>query len=301
MCQSSSNEVCKKLFDYKKYPTFIQISNGQSREINPERTVEGFTLYTENLKQIDFRLNCNQYPAQKERFPAFVIHLNTTRQETCRYLENFRKYSDNFYAGPTAAQPFLQIDYSWKTSLNYSGPLSPSIIEAFYQEYSKEPFGDWPIKDGLNCKRKLSFLIYGSRKPRFQDIADEFMENYVFGSVSSYEFNEIYTGQLSINSEDLPALAITNKRKTQFYIVKNIDKDASRKALIDGLCHNLNRNMTHSLRPLTRDNQQIKSEKQEAAIFMLLGFLLICAVYCILIMFKHKIQFRRKKIHKFVV
>ena len=76
------SKECKRLFSYPGYPTFIVISNNESKSISPERTIEAFINETEKLKSLNLTIPCPIFPQDfTNNYPAFILKGNDSNHQ----------------------------------------------------------------------------------------------------------------------------------------------------------------------------------------------------------------------------
>lgn len=232
-CNAIENrQECKSLFKYTGYPTFVIISRGRSKSISPQRTIESFINETERLKKIDYSVSCASFQTEfDQNYPAFVLSNGKTVVEKCNQLQKiiniYPQVKSHLYINSTDSEieSFVAITSQGK-NITYNGKEEIQSLIDFMKELIMVPFGEWNYSDASSIDKRIGLLIHSTHSQylSFSKIIMPYSDIFSLCKIDSGYFSKIFP-KYKIGSINLPFFAISNKKKTKFFIFENVLKD----------------------------------------------------------------------------
>lgn len=223
---------CKKLFSFHGYPYFIVITNGESKSISQQRTIESFIEEVEKLKMLNYSTSCSVFQSDfNEKFPAFVLTNNDSNDKKCNTLQKIieihPQLSKYLYLNATRSsnESFVALT-SINDSISFKNLSDIQSMVNFMTEIILQPFASWNYSEASMGKKRIGLLIHQTEQEfeSFNSIIKPFYDNYSLCKMYSSTFVQIFPN-FTFKKNLLPAFAISNSRKSKFLVLVNVLKN----------------------------------------------------------------------------
>ncbi|EAY07733.1 hypothetical protein TVAG_118140 [Trichomonas vaginalis G3] len=227
---NSFSYVCSNKFKAKSFPNFVRLLKGLPKGIHPDFDYNGFKNRVEELKDLKMNELCEKFPIEKQKYPALVLHLNKSKAECCKVIDEIVKYdvtlTPSIFCQHKAPEEKLEVYTNEYTKFQMEANLTIPNIFNFSQEYKTPIFGTVRWSEILKRNRTIAIVVVKniSRANDYKTQAEANSKNIYWSIITRSKYNELSSWGLKEN--EIPALIIGNPTKTKFAIIKNITPDS---------------------------------------------------------------------------
>ena len=237
------NSICTKYYKVNSYPTFFSLLKGEfKKEEKLERTYEGLTKRAQELKRLNMDELCNKWnqsdiPTYYDEYPLFVLNYTENMKKACSFIEEFCKTNklsrDIVYALPNQTELGLTVYFDNETYIKMDSQFKNDNILSFITEYQTKNFEQLKWDKVLQKKRAVAILVLRSESDlkQYKPIVTKYNKKYYFSYIIISKFRTMVNKKFTIDDSSLPAVFISNDKKTK-YILKT---EISTKTLKDEL------------------------------------------------------------------
>lgn len=227
----SDGESCRKIFDYKGFPSFIAFTRRRGLWLrNIDRTLPSFVNETERLKKIDLSFPCPLFKSDfVNEYPAITFNSGVSKDESCTISQRIEKLvpelSSFLYVGDENESK-LVAKLTQSNKVVFNGEDNDQNYADFIKEYAIKQFEAHNIRiKYTQYKRKVILLIYTQpgHIRRLQTLGEDYFQDFIFTTYYYRTFNKTYP---NIHVTPLAAL-VSNQDKTKFALFNNISIDAN--------------------------------------------------------------------------
>jgi hypothetical protein len=268
---SEHENICHSIVRATSYPAFFQIFAGALESVRIERSLADFRGRADLLAHFDPALKCRPFWNQSGDYPIFGVSLPVNQSTACDQLLDIEnripEVRGRLFLGYPQTRAYIKMtilvsrDYFSEQWINNSLPL----LEDYIRDHLVPTLGNWSFNMANHItQRRFGFLIYASQSHIGQAgrFALNLIERFCFGVMPLEEFHIRYPN-IALAESELPAIAIVNKERTKFRIIRDLIFDDYLEIMLSGLAMGLpDPEMIHRYR---------ENLSPEGALFVLTG------------------------------
>ncbi|KAK8891321.1 hypothetical protein M9Y10_028528 [Tritrichomonas musculus] len=265
-----THRILRRIYGITWVPSFVTVYKNQANLEQVESSMESMEKVISKMQalrnfsnnaisntdsDLDNRVIKNPEECKKIgktilNYPSFVVGslFSNPCQKVLKLQQNYPQLKSNFYyteSRETLGYIALRPD----KIIHFENNIYSNNFDDFIREFTFQSLGDWNISDTFNVSRRIAFFIY-----KYEDQLSsykslmKFYDSYIlFGKIDIESFQSLFPS-IYVDIKLIPALAISNKRKTLFTVLNN--RRGFNRVLRTILSGKGERLMKHSLNPI---------------------------------------------------
>jgi hypothetical protein len=219
--------ACELTTPVYRLPTFFLIYRAKLMQIRIERTFKDFVDLIEKVKSLDRSIPCPYHFNQSDEYPYIIVSGPEEPSVVCERIHELSaqipESKDRILLGDRTDRASVVVQHEKEEFLRYTGDGSFESVLAFGQDYIHKSFGGWPLSESrLLTHRRFGYLLmlhdwHLQSGERF--IMSQW-EKWCFWLMNASIFRDVYP-QIEINDSELPSLAVFNKERSRFRVLRS--------------------------------------------------------------------------------
>jgi hypothetical protein len=208
-------------------PGFAIVQRGAPARVAIAPTFAALSGAAGALLAADWSVPCGRFFNQSAGFPHFVFSLPGHEAQSCRTVrqlaERLPGAAGHFLLGRPAAVASVTARLSAAVAVARDGV--PDL--GFFRDFAVRSLGAWPLaRARFVTERALALFVFASEEELRAGaaVAEAAGAWLCFARFSHAEFAEAHPA-VPLPAAALPAAAVLNRRRTEFRLVRNLDRD----------------------------------------------------------------------------
>jgi hypothetical protein len=227
---SQDNITCAKVMHVTSFPTFFQIFGDALETVRVERSLEAFRARADLLKQVEPGLKCRPFVNQTGVYPLFGISLPENQSAACDQLlaiqDKIPEVRNRLFLAYPRTRMYIKLtifvsQYFFSEQWINNRAV---LLEDYVRDYLVPTLGNWSFNVSRQItQRRFGFLIYTNAVHIGQTshFALFQIERFCFGLMHLDEFHRKFP-KFELAESELPAIAIVNKERTKFRVIRDL-------------------------------------------------------------------------------